>query len=52
MHYMLKLTIKRIVNNIKEGKEEKFKFNLNISCTFGYKLLARYSLPLQVLDVY
>jgi hypothetical protein len=50
-HYALKLSIlewsatKRMADNIKEGKEEEFEFDLNIGCTFSYELLARYSLP-------
>ena len=50
-YYALELTIlkwsatKRMADNIKEGKEEEFEFDLDIGCTFSCELLARYSLP-------
>jgi hypothetical protein len=50
-HYALKLsiiewsTIKRIADDIEEGKEEEVEFDRNVGCTLSCKLLARYSLP-------
>jgi hypothetical protein len=50
--YALNLTMtewsatKRIADDIEEGKEDEFKFDLDSAegCTFGYELPARYSL--------
>jgi hypothetical protein len=51
MHYTLELssrewsTTKRIVDDIDEGKEEEFEFDLEKGYSFGYELLARFGLP-------
>jgi hypothetical protein len=36
---------KRIADNVEEGKEEEFNFDVNRGCTFGCELPARFSLP-------
>jgi len=36
---------KKMADEIEEGKEEEFDFNLEKGCSFSCKLLARYSLP-------
>jgi hypothetical protein len=38
-------TTKRMADEIDKGMEEEFEFDLDEGCTFGCKLLVRYSLP-------
>ena len=50
-HYVLKLSsrewsvTKKMANDIEEGKEEEFEFDLYVGCTFGCELPARFGLP-------
>jgi hypothetical protein len=48
-HYALELSsmqwsTKKMADDIEEGKEEEFEFNLCVGCTFGCKLPARFGL--------
>jgi hypothetical protein len=50
-HYALELTsrewsaTKQMADDIEEGKEEEFKFDLDMGCSFGCELPARFGLP-------